>query len=139
MFRFLPPSLALSKGADLWIVTPPEQSFLSQKIEWHTGFLFRRMKSTDREDSKNLQDPLLIEASSHLPCTNILFLHFENSEKWLKQGFSHWKNLKNPSLRLFLPKEMNQEEITNNWPFTPLPYRIQVILEKNSTKNHDRK
>ncbi len=43
--KTISPAQAFKSGADLWIVSDPEHSSWSYKIDWHTGFLMRKIKS----------------------------------------------------------------------------------------------
>ena len=124
MFHFLPRSHALSKGTQLWIIQNPINSSLSKKIDWHLQCPCKKQK--------NLEKPLLIEASLHLPCRQVLFLPFEHKDpvKWIKQAHHIWKKLHYPSLKLFLPNSASKKDLTKHFPFEPLPYKIQTIQEQ---------
>ena len=123
MFHFLPYSHALSKGSQLWIIQNPVSSSLSKKIDWYLQCPFKKQK--------NLEKPLLIEASRHLPCRQVLFLPFEHKDsvKWIKQAHHFWRKLNCPSLKLFLPNSTSKEDLTKYFPFESLPYKIQTIQE----------
>ena len=106
MFKDLPQSNSLSKGADLWIVQSPDRSILSKKIDWHVRFASRK---------PNIHHPstLLIESSKDLPNQLLLFLPFCSSDKmeWIQKAQHIWTRLKKPSLRLFLPSEISQTDL----------------------------
>ena len=121
MFHFLPCSHAFSKGSQLWIIQ--SHSSLSKKIDWHLQCICKKQK--------NLENPLLIESSLHLPCRQVLFLPFAHKDpvKWIKQAHHFWKKLNCPSLKLFLPNSTSKEDLTKYFPFEPLPYKIQTIQE----------
>ena len=119
MFQALSPSKALSSGASLWILPPPHQYPFSKKIDTYLQFVFRRLP----EDKKSQK--ILLESSAHLPCQHILFL--PNSSQWIQEALDHWKNLQKPTLRIFLPNNMNEKDLTDHWPFFHLPYKIQLL------------
>lgn len=124
MFKDLPQSNGLSKGADLWILQNPVHSILSKKIDWHLRFASR--KPTVRH-----QSALLVESSMDLPNQLLLFLPFHSSSKmeWIQKAQQTWIHLKKPSLRLFLPSEISQVDLRSQWPVESLPYLIQVVRE----------
>ena len=123
MFHFLPLSHALSKGSQLWIIQSPKDSSLSKKVDWYLQCICKKQK--------NLEKPLLIEASLHLPCRQVLFLPFEHKDpvNWIKQAHHFWKKLNGPSLKLFLPYSVSREDLIKYFSFGPLPYKIQTIQE----------
>ena len=121
MFRVLTPFEALSKGASLWVLPPPSQYSFAKKIDAYLQFIFRKLPEDKK--SKNL----LVESSLHLPCQHVLFIPYSSSDQWAGQVLENWKNLKNPSLRIFLPFEIDQKELINHWPLIHLPYKIQVL------------
>lgn len=123
MFHFLPLSHALSKGSQLWIIQSPNSSSLSKKVDWYLQCICKKQK--------NLEKPLLVEASLHLPCRQVLFLPFEHKDsmKWIKQAHQFWKKLNCPSLKLFLPHSASREDLNKCFPSESLPYKIQTIQE----------
>ena len=119
MFKILPRPNALSKGSALWITQNPKTP-LSRQLDWLT--LFKARIST--------KAPLLIESSPHLPCSHICFLPFKNNPiQWLQQARSCWSNLNKPSLKIFLPNSLSQTELTQHWPYEPLPYTIKLVMD----------
>ncbi len=122
MFRVLASSEALSKGVSLWVLPPPYQYPFSKKIDTYLQFVFRKLPQD--KQSQNL----LCESSLHLPCQHTLFLPYSSSNQWVQQVLENWKNLQKPSLRIFLPQNMNQKELINHWPLFHLPYKIQILL-----------
>lgn len=123
MFHFLPLSHAFSKGSKLWIIQSPTHSSLSKKIDWYLQCICKKQKK--------LSKPLLIEASLHLPCKQVLFLPFEHKDpvKWIQSAHQYWKKLGCPALKLFLPNSSVKEDLTKHFPYEPLPYKIQTIQE----------
>ena len=120
MFKILPRPNALSKGSSLWI-TPSPSSPLSRQLDWLTLFK-ARIANNDK--------PLLIESSLYLPCSHICFLPLkENPIKWLEHARSCWNDLNKPSLKIFLPNNLSQKELTQHWPYEPLPYTIKLVMD----------
>ena len=121
MFRVLSASEALSKGASLWILPPPDQYPFSKKIDTLLQFVFRKLPKDKKSQN------VLLESSLHLPCQHILFLPYSSSSQWIQEARENWKNLRNPPVRIFLPFEMSRKELMKSWPLLHLPYKIQIL------------
>ena len=125
MFRFIPKINSLAGGASLWILQTPDNSALAKKIDWHSGFIFRKSKTSPSQ-------ALLIESSLYLPNSQTLFIPFEPKNKtlpWIKQALINWQRLNKPSLKLFLPPAFQKEDLFEHWPAEDLPYKIHIVME----------
>ena len=60
------PSTALKKGADLWIVSNPENSRWSAKIDWLTGFQIQKSKRYGALPDLSAQVRQMIHQSPHI-------------------------------------------------------------------------
>jgi len=129
---------ALSPGADLWIVPEPLQSPEVRKLDWYLNFQLARTlhhkPQTLSADLKNLllqnelpelkfgegqagQQACLISAENFLPTRMVLMLPLKKPfEHWLKQAQLLWTNLGKPNVRVFLPTEIEADEIRDLWP-----------------------
>ena len=123
---------ALTPGSDLWILSEKKYSFWTQKIDWYLNFQISRkfphitlsheqIKKLTHEwelphfklDLDNEKRTLMIASENFLPNTKTVILPFSHQQlrSWVDKALRIWKNIKCPSLRLFLPNDHNYEKI----------------------------
>lgn len=107
MFKHLGFYDALKPGKDLWILLDCFESFLFQKINWKLGFLLCSPQGKPPESLLTLGCPL--------SCRYILYLGSQD----VLLCYKSWKELKKPSLRLFLSKK-GIENLFSKWPHKDL-------------------
>lgn len=132
----------LNGNAQLWILTQPDSSAWSARLDWHLNGLIsqaehrrpQKMSATLLEvlKSEELEIPITVTANTQslliaseklLPNQQTVFLTLEGSiEKWIKQGLEIANKLQSNSIRFFLSPQIKQEEITR-------------VLEKLDAKN----
>src|SRR5687768_17785864 len=116
-------------GADLWIVPGISESHHTLQIDWYLNFQISQAQTkVPINPSQNLQmileqtelkypeiktsnHSLMILAVNSLPCRWVVAV--ENSfdlKTWTKDLFSIWKNLAQPSLRVYLPPNAKTNE-----------------------------
>ncbi len=74
-----------------------------------------------KESFDSASDSALLLPSSHrLPNLYTVELAFKSDAgPWLQQAFDIWQRMQRPSLRVFLPLEINEEQLANLWPENP--------------------
>jgi hypothetical protein len=133
-------SSAITSGHDLWVLPHYKTSTWTPQIDWMMNFqILKTSRHRPPEVSSALveilhqneihvhnveinTDELLIPTQLFfsnrwvLYCSNMI-----NSEgevllnHWFKSIFHHWKGLKFPSLRIFLPQGVNIQEVQKIW------------------------
>jgi hypothetical protein len=114
---------AFGAGSHLWIFADPKISAFSRVIDFYLNFQMAKAEKLDRKSlpqrlieilKSNQLDELttlpeyrnhwLISTRRKLPCYQVVVIPFGNSkQQWVQEAVQVWQNLKNPSLRLFLP------------------------------------
>jgi hypothetical protein len=136
MASVCPKDKVLEPGADLWVVTDLDESEWSQKIDWYLNFqLVRSSIHKVPDQSSELQDvikkwefdppdveiskqsPLMVASSDLLPNHSTVLIPLGGDVKaWAKRVFDLWKKLDEPSLRVFLPKNIDAKSFGSAWP-----------------------
>ncbi|NQY99728.1 MAG: hypothetical protein HRT45_03545 [Bdellovibrionales bacterium] len=127
---------AFSSGAQLWITPQPEHSPWTKRIDWYLNMQMRRAeKHQHREIHSDLKQtlienelpefdfpadksaPLLIGCQGHLPVEAIVRVPFlDKQADWFDALRKIWAELERPQVRLFLPDNMNVEQVKSFWP-----------------------
>ncbi len=145
--KTLDPQNALEEGSELWVIPDRRNSYWARRIDWHLQFLISRsmihespqisgtlekiLKDNDLENDfggapKNL--PLLIFSVDLLPNREIIHLPYSNNfEAWLESVQAIWKNLKTPSIRVFLPREQDSKDFNSHW--TEKKNNVSVVID----------
>ncbi|MCB0414958.1 MAG: hypothetical protein KDD50_11530 [Bdellovibrionales bacterium] len=131
-------SSALLAGAQLWVLPGSKDSQWTKKIDWYLNFQISRANQRQCESSsptllKILNDnpelkltlhapldkkntPLIVSSSSLLPNEQTLEVIYQgHPEKWVEQIHSIWNNLKRPSLRIFVPDQIDEDKLLKQW------------------------
>ena len=111
MFKHMPFSKALGPGANLWILPFSPDEFLFKKINWHLGFIIQSLSS-----QTPLKKPLLLSTEHFFTNKQIVCLPDEKEEHWITLCYHQWKKFNRTSLRIFLPKNIEFEDLENHWP-----------------------
>lgn len=138
---------ALNPGSDLWIVPDLEKSQWAAKLDWHLNF---QICKSSRHVSKQLpaflndvlveteldkkplrtSGPLMIASSELLPNKWVVIVPWnDNLAAWTSQIFEIWKNLKEPSLRVFLPPGQNAGNLPAEWQSNNNFQDFTVVLD----------
>lgn len=127
----LTPFNALSIPADLWVLPSIKKSKWTQEIDYYIRFQITKAQSRVKSDvdpqlkkilenelvwepEGTTQGPLMIVPQDNLPAKCILYLETP-SETWLNQAYEVWKNLNRPSIKLFLPAGVKENDIQSQW------------------------
>ena len=101
---------ALSRGANLWVLPFEPKSFWFKKINWQLRFLLCPPLTDCPPDH-----PLLVSGKGVFPAQKILCLP-KNKEDWVFSCYRFWTDLGKPSLRVFLPRDMEPDTFSAKWP-----------------------
>jgi hypothetical protein len=141
---------ALSAGADLWIMPDRQNSHWTQEIDWYLNHIIQNSeKHPSQKMSQNVRGLLfenqivlnditspnsdvLIAAQHQLPTQWVIMKPWNGQlNKWLVQINEHWKSLKYPSLRLFLPTGISVSECSREWQKISEIQDFSVVLDKD--------
>ena len=109
---------ALSQGANLWALPFEPKDFWFKKINWRLRFLLCPPLANRPPDY-----PVLASVEGVFPAQQILCLP-KNEKNWVIACHQNWKKLGQPSLRVFLPQDMESDIFCAKWP----EEKIQDIL-----------
>lgn len=125
---------AFSPGSDLWVISDIESSWWAQHLDWKLNFQIA--KSQTRKNTQvsenilnilkacNLEIPkkasldsrLLIESKNLLPNRWVLLYDLNwNDSSSLSELVKVWQQMKKPSLRVFLNKNISQHQAVIAW------------------------
>ncbi len=148
-FSVLSQASALNPGADLWIVTDIDRSRWTAKLDWYLNF---QLCKASRHKSAHLQPfvsavlqetelgipdvrlkpnaPLMISSENLLPNKWVVVIPWnEDMDQWAKAISNIWVNLKEPSLRVFLPPGQSAGRLQQEWQNKPSTQEITVVLD----------
>lgn len=127
-------SSVFSVGSDLWVFADPEHSSWTRKIDWHLNGLLTRaehrtpqtlspallqiLKSEDSEIPKvpKTSGTLLISSSLYLPNRQTVVLQYSGVlSTWVKSLVEVWRDLNEPTIRVFLPADVSVSEFNKHW------------------------
>lgn len=126
---------ALNPGSDLWIVPDLEKSQWTAKLDWYLNF---QICKSARHETPQLSSfvsevlaeselekipvpttkswPLMIASERLLPCKWVVVVPWNGSiSSWAEKSFEVWQNLKEPSLRVFLPPGQSTGSFEGSW------------------------
>lgn len=140
---------ALSSGADLWVGPDHNHSAWIREMDWFLNHIILKkdnheVRKMDHEvrgllfqnqivfqDVVSPNSDLLVAASHQLPTQWLMIVPWNGQiEKWLAHVHNNWKNLKYPSLRLFLPKGVSVSECSRVWQKVSDHQDFTVVLDK---------
>lgn len=126
---------ALNPGSDLWIVPDLEKSQWTARLDWHLNFQICKasrhvspslptflsdvLTETDLEKKSIKQKsaaPLMIACENLLPNKWVVILPWKgNLAEWTAELHEVWRQLKEPSLRVFLPPGQSMGNLQLAW------------------------
>lgn len=140
---------ALNPGSDLWIVPDLEKSQWTAKLDWYLNFQIckaSRHKSPSIPEflssvvsetelqlpkvpsTKNLS--LMISSDSLLPNKWVVILPWTGDlGQWTSRIFEIWQQLKEPSLRVFLPPGQSTGNLQSAWQTHHTFQEFTVVLD----------
>ena len=122
-------------SCDVWLLPDGGSSRWSRRIDWYLNFqamkaeahlpleLSAQLKSIEEQwpiDREPLvlapTAPLMIASRGHLPCSKAIFIGFAGDVRaWVDACVSSWRGLGKPSVRIFLPDTVTQDEFRAAW------------------------
>lgn len=140
---------ALNPGSDLWIVPDLEKSPWTAKLDWYLNF---QVCKSSRHQSPTLPDflglvleqtelnkpslpavsdqPLMIASDKLLPNKWVVILPWnEDLTKWTAEIFRIWKNLNEPTLRIFMPPGQSTGNLQIAWQTYHPVQEFTVVLD----------
>jgi len=139
---------ALDSGDDLWILPLDLESPWYQRLNWLTNFslttnelhtrpklhpwLIKILETCDIPTPDiPVADPILIPVSQWLPSEWLVLVPCTtNNESLFIQSISKiWKQLQEPSLRLFLPPTLSLKDWESLWKDLSLPSDVSLVFE----------
>jgi hypothetical protein len=131
--KVLPKEEALKSGADLWILPSFRFSEWTKRLDWPlnlqvTKSLTHRVKPLSSRLQEIMAEheiatpkttsggPLLIASSDLLPNRWTVILESDQIEAWQKGALEIWKNLGEPSVRVFAPTFLDWRSAKGKWP-----------------------
>ncbi len=131
---------AFQPGSKLWIVSDTKSSSWTLRLDYYLNFLilknFRHapptvstqlvsilsatgLSSELQQTEKSLfnsEKPLLLYSENQFPNLWTLHLPYDGQlSAWIKKAHTYWKGLHSPSLRFFLPYQVDPLELENAW------------------------
>nr|BFD62228.1 hypothetical protein BdHM001_09090 [Bdellovibrio sp. HM001] len=140
---------ALNPGSDLWIVPDLEKSPWTAKLDWYLNFqvckssrhhspaipAFVETVVQEAELESPFQPatssaPLMIASEKLLPNKWVVVLPWNGDlAAWTAEVFSIWKNLKEPTLRIFLPPGQSTGNLQIAWQAHHPAQDFTVVLD----------
>lgn len=140
---------AFNPGSDLWIMPDLEMSPWTAKLDWYLNFQIckasrHQTKETPapinsiieetglpREDvSAGSRGSLMIASAHLLPNKWVVILPWnEDLGKWTQEIHKIWANLKEPSLRVFLPPQQSASNLQLAWQKHQSSEEFTVVLD----------
>ena len=134
--KALPTRCALTKGADLWVISDPQYSTWNKLIDWHLHFQLKksRFSSLQSPNTSHIAQyipphhntplekfkwnpptplPLLLKSANWLP--NRWTLELGYSPRWIDILYQIWLLLEKPGLRIFTPQFLTVKQLTKQW------------------------
>lgn len=126
---------ALNPGSDLWIVPDINHSQWTSKLDWYLNFqISKSLRHEHKQLAAFTQDvldetglhrirvdipktsPLMIASHNLLPNKWVVIAQWQQDlEGWVKQSHQIWSQLKEPSLRFFLPPGQSSGSFQREW------------------------
>jgi hypothetical protein len=121
---------------DLWIIPDKKNLPLFSKIDWYLNFQLTRASEHKRQalppqlvsisSENSLPDfsvisakeaPLMVLAEMGLPTKTLIEISArEKMQTWVTDIYKTWKDLGQPSLRVFLPNDLKSDDFSKLWP-----------------------
>lgn len=140
---------AFNPGAELWVAPDFEHSQMASKLDWYNNFLAGKMtrkefKSLDSTliatlvetelPQLNFQpqsdDIILIPTEAKFPNRWTAIVPYQGElAVWCKKINKLYLDLKNPTLRIFLPTNLSLSEFTETWRSISSVEDLSIVLE----------
>lgn len=149
----LSPANAYNPGSDLWIFPELEDSKWTQKVDWYLNFQIQKnsqrlpiaiseeIRSTLTACEFTVSDfslsvetsPLMISSRTQLPNKWVVVVPgSKNFRAWVKTIYSMWTQLKEPSLRVFLPLGTTANSFVESWNLLSASEDLTLVLDSQT-------
>lgn len=146
----LSPANAYNPGSDLWVFPELNESRWAQKVDWYLNFQILKNSQKEPLDlSSEIRSTLLscelpeydfktspetsslmISSQIHLPNKwTVIVPGSKNFRSWIKQIHQLWEDLKEPSLRVFLPAEQTNNSFVESWNLIGVSRDLTLVLD----------
>ncbi len=129
-------SSAFGPGSDLWIVPDVVASPLARKVDWYLNFQLARAKHHKNQDlgtelrtilnqngwettatESGQNSALMVAAKNYFPTQMVVLVPGSTDrDAWVREVQTIWRNLGGPTLRVFLPQNLEHQEFQKLWP-----------------------
>lgn len=126
---------AFTPGSDLWLVPDVKNSRWTQKLDWYLNFQILRSQRQNPSETRNFtryvqketglevvdylaskNAPLMITSCEFFPNKWVVVLPLHADFKtWVREAGAIWENLKEPTLRFFLPTGQSAGSFQKEW------------------------
>lgn len=123
----------LGAGANLWILPDFDQTEWVKSIDWYLNFQLSKAHAFQpqplpkeleklaekfplRKHSFQSPPPLLVASSEFFPNQAVIKISLKDEKQWLHEVYKIWKQMKQPTLRLFLPRKLTKSNFESLWP-----------------------
>lgn len=140
---------ALNPGSDLWILPALNESLWTTKLDWYLNFqvckasrhqsprvasyvtdVLRETELGSFPVQRDSKAPLMIASEGLLPNKWVVLVPLQdNLQDWTAEIFKIWQNLKNPTLRVFLPPGQSAGHFQNFWQKQSDFQEFTVVLD----------
>lgn len=134
-------------GSDLWITPQAETADLTKELNWYANFLMSKASHYERpalsadlekvleenelevlKKSPRVPNRVLISSSHLLPNRFLLVLPYKKDlQAWLEEAHEVWQGLGRPTLRFFLPKDIDVDQFTKAWPEKGIGQQVTLV------------
>ena len=121
MFEKLSVHNKFKKGAEVWCVFHEPERSLFKSLNWETHFLIKKIN-----DNSRLSQALLLGTAGFFPNRSLLCLPLSLSDKI----YDFWIKLAQPSFRVFLPLNFDENKLFRQWPSYKKPQKLSYYKEK---------
>ena len=136
-------------GAELWVVPDFDHSQIATKLDWYNSFLAGKMtrKESRQMDSSLMEtlnetelpkfnfetradDIILIPTQTKFPNRWTAFVPYQDElAVWCEKINKLYLDLKNPTLRIFLPTNLSLSDFTETWRSISSVEDLSIVLE----------
>lgn len=140
---------AFNPGSDLWIAPDLEKSPWTAKLDWYLNFqICKASRHRRRELSQYLtevlnetemtsstvisstEQPLMIASEKLLPNKWVVLVPWDDDmTQWTQEIFKVWKNLNEPTLRIFMPPGQSTGGLQMAWQSLHPSQDFTVVLD----------
>jgi hypothetical protein len=147
--KVLSHDVALGPNAQTWILPDLDHSAWAKKIDWYLNYqILRSLPHRPASFTRDLEEviersefdapmvrldpesPLLIACENLLPAKQAIVVPVKASTTdWVSSCHKVWVGLGRPAVRIFLPRDVEQNAFAKSWPKQDAGAAVEVILD----------